>query len=94
MFLSPLYKVRVICLKPLGTPLKGRDDDMKIITVKLEDKLINNHPINEIIIGKKNIQDTVTKEQALSVSKTTALSEALDTTSDSSNRPKPTLDED
>lgn len=93
MFLSPLYKVRVICRKPLGTPLKGKGDDMKTITVKFEDILIKNHPIKEIIIGEKNNQDTVTKEQALSVSKTTAPSEALDTTSYSSNRPKPTLDE-
>ena len=70
-------------------------DDIKTITVKLEDISledisIENHPIEEIAIGEKDTQDSAIKEQSLSESTTTATSDA---TSDSSSREKSTLDE-
>ena len=70
-------------------------DDIKTITVKLEDISledisIENHSIEEIAIGEKDTQDSAIKEQSLSESTTTATSDA---TSDSSSREKSTLDE-
>lgn len=79
-------------------------DDMKSITVKLEEISIENHPIDEITVGKENYQETDTKGQAVSTPMATAHSEVPsdvpDTASDSTSQEKQTksskssLDED
>ena len=77
-------------------------NDMKSITVKLEEISIENRPIDKINIGEEKNQETATIEQALSTPMTTAPSEVpsgilsenqsdiSDTASDSTSREKPT----
>ena len=77
-------------------------NDMKSITVKLEEISIENRPIDKINIGEENNQETATIEQALSTLMATAPSEVpsgilsenqsdiSDTASDSTSREKPT----